>query len=76
MSEIYEASKSSLNLFKATIRLARGADTCHIVSRDLEDAVQQLRQAYEDLNVLYIESIERVGGPLFVTAAAVGVLKS
>jgi hypothetical protein len=69
-------TKSLLNLFKATIRLAGGSDTCHVVSRDLEDAIRQLREAYEDLNVLYIESVERVGGPLFVTTTAAEVVKS
>jgi hypothetical protein len=75
MTEVVETSGSGLNLFKATIRLARGTDTCHIVARDVEDAVQQVRKAYEDLNVLYIESIARVGGLLFVSQAAKEVLK-
>ena len=75
MTEAVDSSESGLNLFKATIRLARGTDTCHIVARDVEDAVQQVRKAYEDLNVLYIESISRVGGSLFISQAAKDVLK-
>lgn len=75
MTQVVETSGSGLNLFKAAIRLAGGTDTCHIVARDLEDAVQHVRKAYEDLNVLYVESITRVGGLLFVSQKAKEVLK-
>jgi hypothetical protein len=70
MSDAVDLGGSALNLFKVTTRLARGADVSHVVARDVEDALQQAREAYEDLNVLYIEAIERVGGSLFVSKAA------
>lgn len=70
MSETVEAGASALNLFKVAIKLARGTDTCHVVARDVEDAIKQVRHEYADLNVLYIESIARVGGSLFISKQA------
>lgn len=75
MSNITEIGGFSLMLFKATVKLAKGTDTCYIVARNVEDAVQQVRKAYDDLNVLYIESVERLTGTIFFSEAATDALK-
>ena len=75
MSNIAELGGYSLMLFRATVRLARGTDTCYVVAQSVEDAVQQVRKAYDDLNVLYIESVERLTGTLFLSEAAIDAFK-
>jgi hypothetical protein len=75
MSNIAELGGYSLMLFRATVRLARGTDTCYVVAQSVEDAVLQVRKAYDELNVLYIESVERLTGTLFLSEAAIDALK-
>jgi hypothetical protein len=60
----------SLNLYQAVIRLARGPDAVYIIAVDAEDALVQIRKAYADLNVLYLESLERLAGSFYVSEKA------
>jgi hypothetical protein len=64
----------SLNLYKITVRLARGPDTIYIIAVNAEDAVKQMRKAYEDVNVLYLESLERLAGSFFASEEAQAIL--
>ena len=66
----------SLNLYQAVIRLARGPDTVYIIAVDAEDALAQIRKAYSDLNVLYLESLERLAGSFYVSEKAQASLKA
>lgn len=66
----------SLGLYKVTIRLAGGADTVYVIAVHAEDAVKQMRKAYDDLNVLYLESLERLAGSFFVSEEAEASLRS
>ena len=75
MNDITEIGGFTLMLFKATVKLAKGTDTCYVVARNVEDAVHQVRTAYDELNVLYIESVERLTGTIFFSEAATVALK-
>jgi hypothetical protein len=79
MPEIADIGKFggySLNLYRAVVRLTGGTDAVYIIALHAEDAVKQIRKAYADLNVLYIESLERVAGSFFVSEDAEAVLKA
>jgi hypothetical protein len=73
--DIGEFGGYSLGLYKATVRLARGSDTVYVIAVQAEDAVKQVRKTYEDLNVLYLESLERLAGSFYVSDEAKTVLK-
>lgn len=75
MSNIAEIDAYRSTLFKATIKLAGATDTCYVLACDVEDAVAQMRKAYADLNVLFIESIERLTGTVFISPEAQGILR-
>ena len=77
MSEIIDISQYggfSLGLYVAEVRLAGGADEVFVVACNIEDAIAQLRKAFEDLNVLYIASVERIAGSFFVSDEAAKTL--
>lgn len=74
--DISEFGGYSLGLYKATVKLAGGTDTVYIIACDAEDAVQEIRKVYADLNVLYIESLDRLAGSFFVSEDAEALLKS
>ena len=65
-----------LGLYKVNVRLAGGSDTAYVIACDAEDAVKQIRKATADLNVLYLESLERLAGTFFVSDAAEEVLRT
>jgi hypothetical protein len=66
----------ALGLYKVTVRLAGGSDTAYVIACDAEDAVKQVRKATEDLNVLYLESLERLAGTFYVSEEAEAVFRS
>jgi hypothetical protein len=68
--DIGEYGGHSLNLYQAVTRLAMGSDTIYIIAVDAEDALAQIRKAYADLNVLYVESLERLAGSIYVSEKA------
>ncbi len=74
MSGIAEIGAYTLALFKVNTKLSGATDTRYIIARDMEDAVDQVRKAYADVNVLYIESVERLTGMIFISQQAKGVL--
>jgi hypothetical protein len=73
--DIREFGGYSLGLYKATVRLSGGSDEIYVIATDAEDAMKQVRRALEDLNVLYLESLERLAGAFYVSEAAEAVLK-
>jgi hypothetical protein len=62
-------------LYSAAIKLAGATDTVFILARDMEDAVDQIRESYADMNVLFIESVERLSGTVYVSKNATKYLK-
>ena len=74
--DIGEFGGYALGLYKVTVRLTGGSDTAYIIACDAEDAVKQVRKATEDLNVLYLESLERLAGTFYVSEDAAEVLGS
>lgn len=79
MSEIIDISQYggfSLGLYVAEVRLAGGTDEVFVVACDIEDAIGQIRKAFDDLNVLYIASVERIAGSFFVSDEAAKTIKT
>jgi phosphomevalonate kinase len=79
MSEIIDINQYggfSLGLYMAEVRLAGGTDEIFVVACDIEDAIEQIHKAFDDLNVLYISSVERIAGSFFVSDAAAKTLKA
>jgi hypothetical protein len=74
MSDIAEIGAYTVGLYKAATRLSGATDTCFIVACDIEDAVEQVREAYADANVLYVQSLERLAGVVFVSKEAKDIL--
>jgi hypothetical protein len=77
MSEIIDISQYggfSLGLYVAEVRLAGGTDEVFVVACDIEDAIEQIHRAFDDLNVLYIASVERIAGSFFVSDEAAKIL--
>jgi hypothetical protein len=70
MSNAAEKDAYELALFKATVKLSGATDTCYIVARHTEDAVQQVRAGYAEFNVLFIQSVERVAGTILISQEA------
>jgi len=70
MSYATEKETYELAVFKVTIKLSGATDTCYIVARHTEDAVQQVRAAYADFNVLFIQSVERIAGMILISKEA------
>jgi hypothetical protein len=73
---IREFGGYELSIFKTTVRLAGGMDTVYVIAVHSEDAVRQVRRAYEDLNVLYLESLERLTGSFYISEEARAVMKA
>jgi hypothetical protein len=74
MNPTAENDAYNVALFKVTIRLSGATDTCYVIARHTEDAVQQVRREYADFNVLYIASIERLAGTVRISAEAKEIL--
>jgi hypothetical protein len=70
MSQNRRVEPYEVHLYKATVRLSAATDTCYVLATDVEDAVRQIRHSFADLNVLYVVSIERVSGTVYVSGAA------
>lgn len=79
MSELIDINQYggySLGLYVAEVRLAGGTDEVFVVACDIEDAIKQIRKAFDELNVLYIVSVERISGSFFVSEEAAKALKT
>jgi hypothetical protein len=75
MEPITEREVYNFALFKVTVKLSGATDTCYVIARHTEDAVREVRQAYTDFNVLYLEAIERLSGEIYVSDEAKEALK-
>ena len=70
MSKTIAMDVYPMALYQATVKLSGATDTCYIVARHTEDAVQQVREAYADFNVLFIHSVERLAGTILISQEA------
>ncbi len=75
MSQHAETDPFEATLFKATIRLSGATDSTYVLARNMEDAVDQVRKAHADMNVLYIQSVERLAGTVYITPETIKALQ-
>lgn len=70
MSDAARVEPYEVTLYKATVRLSAATDTCYVLAQNVEEAIAQLRESYADLNVLYVVSVERLSGTVYISDAA------
>ncbi len=70
MTNLAETDAYTVAIFKAVVKLSAATDTCYVLARDIEDAVKHIYDAYDEFNVLYFESVERLAGMVFISPGA------
>jgi hypothetical protein len=59
-----------VGVYRLVMKLSGTTDEIYVVAHDVNDAVDYINLAYADMNVLYIVSVERLSGAVFVTTGA------
>jgi hypothetical protein len=59
-----------VGVYRLMMKLSGTTEEIYVVAHDVNDAVDYINLAYADMNVLYIDSVERLSGAIFVTTGA------
>jgi hypothetical protein len=59
-----------VGVYRLFLKLSGTTEEIYVVAHDVNDAVDYINLAYADMNVLYMISVERLSGAVFVTTDA------